>query len=315
MKITLSIQNENVPFPTASNPAQQLRNRQVLKARKSGANLTTNIGIQVAILLHMITAFPGAREMIRSPYRLLQSGNSSAKLRKGETAIYGMAVPQYKAWFRGKYLGNVCPKAKGCTLSCIGKTGRYGIGATAARMWTRVLWHTNRELFLTLLNFELADLNAKAANAIGNVAVRLNVTSDIRWERYIDMSLYPEIQFYDYSKWSPLDRKDIAQTYDMTYSVSEDYSVNDIVTAIANGHRLAMIVPTKNDANVTSITIGDTVIPCVNGDKSDERFLEPTGVIVLLRVKRVTSKDRNQDDIYNGGMVRDNKTLEIIWAR
>ena len=315
MKITLSIQNETVPFPTASNPAQHLRNRQVLAARKSGVDLTTNVGIQVAILLHMITEFVGAKEMLRSPYRLLQTGDSSAKLRKGETSIYGLAMPQYKAWFAGRYLGNVCAKAAGCVLSCIANTGRYGIGASAARIWVRALWSTNRDLFLALLNNELADLNAKAAKVDGSVAVRLNVTSDIRWERYINMSLYPNIQFYDYTKYTPKQRSGIASNYDITYSVSGEWTVSDIVTAIANGSRLAMIVPTKDDASVTSITVGDTVIACVNGDHSDERFLDPSGVIVLLRVKRLTSKEHNQNAIYDGDMVRSNRTLEIIGNR
>lgn len=271
--------------------------------------------LQLRILAHLTTVLPGLRSMIRSPYKLLMTGDASAKLRKGETSIYGMSMPQYKLWINRTtglgtqvkpanladwfYCGNVCPHADGCVNTCIAATGHYGMGQSFARAWVRVLWTSNRPLFLELLTMELTKINAKARKVEGNVAVRLNVTSDVEWERYIDMAQFESIQFYDYTK-SPT-RPNIATNYDITFSVTRRMSVADIRAAALSGKRLAVVVPTKNDATATTFA----GLPAVNGDISDERFLDLPGTVVLLRVKRPTNGARIAD-IYDGGMVRTN---------
>ena len=271
--------------------------------------------LQAAIGEHLTTMFPNVRSMVRSPYRLTMTGDASAKLRKGETSIYGVSMPPARLWIAAdgttsatlpdcggvwQYFGNVCPWADGCVETCIASTGHYGMGQSIARAWVRVLWHTRRDLFVALLTRELSALNVKARKSPGRVAVRLNVTSDIRWERHIDMASYDALTFYDYTKAAPAARSAIAPNYDLTFSVTRRWSVDDMRAAAADGRRLAVIVPDHAAADAPTIA----GIPAVNGDHSDERFADAAGVAVLLRVKRPTNRAPIAA-IYDGGMVRD----------
>lgn len=274
-------------------------------------NEATNI--QNDIRAHLSGLFPGVRSMLRSPYKLLMTGDASAKLRKGETSIYGVSMPPSKLWIHTtgltstvaptgdgwRYFGNVCPWSDGCEETCISTTGHYGMGQSIARSWVRVLWHTNKPLFLRLLTRELVTLERKASKVPGAVAVRLNVTSDVRFERHIDMSAYPTIQFYDYTKASPSARSGRASNYDLTFSVTQRWSVADMRAASAAGERMAVIVPDHAAADAPTLA----GLVAVNGDHSDERFNDAPGVVVLLRVKRPTN-GAPIAAIYRGGMVR-----------
>lgn len=272
--------------------------------------------VQNDVREHLTTILPGEPDMSRKTYRLLTSGDDSAKLVKGETSIYSMSMPQHKLWINrdtGKcvrelptgsladwlYVGNVCPFADGCVETCIANTGRLGMGQTIKRAWVRVLWSTNKALFLELLALELSKLDGKARKVDGDIAVRLNLSSDVKWERYVDMSKYGAIRFYDYTK--ARTRSDVASNYDITFSVTRRQSVADMTAAVAVGRRLAVVVPTKADAAATTFA----GLPAVSGDVSDERFKDPAGVVVLLYVKRPTN-GADVADIYRGGMVRNN---------
>lgn len=262
-------------------------------------------------------------------HRLLADGASSAKLRKSRyiiAATYGLAMPPSRVWIdpdtvgaashtprQGwQYIGNVCSWADGCEETCISSTGHYGMGQSAARTWARVLWSRNRSLFLELLHAELAAVNDKArrkarqSRRAVRFAVRLNVTSDVPWHRYVDFAAYRSLVFYDYSK-DP--RRAEQSPADITASVTRGWSVDDIRDRVARGVRVAVVVPTAEDATATTFA----GLPAVNGDDSDARFADPAGVVVLLRVKRPTN-GTDVAAIYRGGMVRDTVTGEILAA-
>jgi hypothetical protein len=246
---------------------------------------------------------------------LLQDGTAQTKLAKNELRTFGVSMPPARLWIDAggnyshtatdgaMYLGNVCPWADGCEETCIASTGHYGMGQSLARGWVRYLWKNNRELFVALLAAELRALDLRAEKEEQSYAVRLNVTSDIMWTRFVDATDYPSLTFYDYTK--NVDASTDGR--DVTVSVTRKWSVDDMRDAIARGVRLAVVVPTAGDA--ASQTFAG--LPAINGDDSDARYNDPRGVVVLLRIKRPTN-GAPVSAIYAGGMVRDITTGEIL---
>lgn len=271
------------------------------------------VAIRADVADAIAAAFPDAPNLVRRTYRLLGSGESSAKLRKGSTVTFGLSMPPSRVWLASdgrvstvrpdgagwQYLGNVCPWSDGCEETCIASTGRYGMGQSVARVWVRVLWKIDRPLFLELLGAELANLDRWARRRGLRVAVRLNVTADIRFERHIGLARFEHLTFYDYTKAPAAARSARPANYDLTFSVTRSWTVRDMRRMVAAGERIAVVVPTAVDADVSTFA----GIDAVNGDMSDERFKDPTSVAVLLRVKRPTN-GAPVSAIYAGGMVR-----------
>ena len=104
---------------------------------------------------------------------------------------------------------NVCPGASaGCAAACLNTAGRGAMNVVqAARLKKTQRFFQDRQQFLWDLVNEISALRRKA-NAKGmKAAVRLNGTSDLPYERYKIrdtgkniMQLFPDVQFYDYTK-------------------------------------------------------------------------------------------------------------------
>lgn len=185
----------------------------------------------------------------------------------------------------------VCASAStGCTTACLYTSGK---GAMTYVQTARIA--KTQRLFEDADNFlrdMVKDIEAtvrKAARARLIPAVRLNLTSDVRWENievevrgvtYPNlMAAFPNVQFYDYTKHT--NRKNIPANYHLTFSRSES---NDhmIAEMIEKGFNVAVVFDTKKGADLPATWNGYTVI---DGDISDLRFLDPRGVIVGLRGK------------------------------
>jgi hypothetical protein len=139
----------------------------------------------------------------------------------------------------------------------------------------------------------MAQLVREVANHIKRAAkhnlipcVRLNGTSDIRWESVaVDgarniFERYPTVQFYDYTKIA--NRRNLPANYHLTFSLAED---NDTAAEVAllNGFNVAVVFKA-----VPKAFMGRKV---VDGDVNDLRFLDPAGVIVGLTAKAKAKKD------------------------
>ena len=110
---------------------------------------------------------------------------------------------------------------------------------------------------------------------------RLNGTSDLAWEKYtLDgynvFELFPEVQFYDYTK--ILGRK-VADypNYHLTFSRAED-NMDDCLKAQKEGMNVAVVYD-RIPAHVYS------------ADEDDLRFLDPFVAIVGLKAKGRAKKD------------------------
>jgi hypothetical protein len=168
-----------------------------------------------------------------------------------------------------------------------------------SRLRKTLYFNQYRELFMHQLHNELIRERAKAKRNDYKLIVRLNGTSDIRFEN-IPVSGYPnimqalpDIQFYDYTKLA--NRKNVPANYDLTFSYSGVPAYAPYVAkAVANGERIAVVF--RNRAIVEAMLAnGDTFLglPVIDGDNSDIRHLEPKGVIVALYAKGPARKDQS----------------------
>jgi len=110
------------------------------------------------------------------------------------------------------------------------------------------------------------------------------------------------LTLYDYSK-APLGgplglEAQRAAGWDITASMAADRpsAVADAMAALGAGFRLAVpVAMAKGDPLPVALTLvrgGQTVrVPCISGDLSDHRHLDPHGVAVILRTKRSRGAD------------------------
>jgi hypothetical protein len=197
---------------------------------------------------------------------------------------------------------NTCPMATiaQCEKACLYSAGR---GAFSSVQQSRInkakLFHTQRQEFMTKLAQDIEKLIKKANKAGMTPLVRLNGTSDIRWEnirfdyefahgkiRTVTIfEVFPEVQFYDYTKLA--NRKDVPGNYDLTFSYSGVPAYQKYVDqAIKAGMRIATVFRSKKDIPGTFLGL-----ECVDGDDSDIRHLDPKGCIVALYAKGNAKKD------------------------
>lgn len=190
---------------------------------------------------------------------------------------------------------NVCPGASlACLDACLNTAGRGGIikkGETTntiqkARLRKTLAFFNETETFMLQLAKEIGSI-VKLANKHGlTPAIRLNGTSDIRWENekvgnFANlMEMFPNVIFYDYTKLA--NRRNLPPNYRLTFSLSESNDVS-AEQALSAGMNVAVVF-----RNLPPTFMGR---PVIDGDVSDLRFLDPMGVIVGLKAKGKAKKD------------------------
>jgi hypothetical protein len=192
----------------------------------------------------------------------------------------------------------VCPMAKlaNCESACLYTAGRGAMSNVQnARLAKTKRFFEDRENFMLDLVHSIEVLLRKAKREGLTPLVRLNGTSDIRWEHVrIDeaiggfsniMSVFPEVQFYDYTKIA--NRHAIPANYDLTFSYSGVSAYGKFVeTAIARGMRIAVVW-----RSVEAIPANFLGMPVLPGDDSDVRHIEPQGAVVALYAKGAAKRD------------------------
>jgi len=236
----------------------------------------------------------------RLPEKLLGI-DTNAKTIKGEkynikTAILYL-MPSDKS---GQQL---CPMAKlaGCEKACLFTAGRGAMSSVMlSRLRKTLYFNQYRDQFMLQLQNELIRERAKAKRRGYKLIVRLNGTSDIRWENvnigysYANiMQALPDIQFYDYTKIA--NRRNIPSNYDLTFSYSGVPAYQPFVAkAVANGERIAVVF--RNRAIVEQMLAnGETFLglTVVDGDNTDIRHLDPKGAVVALYAKGKARYDQS----------------------
>ena len=191
---------------------------------------------------------------------------------------------------------NTCPKATaGCKAACLNTAGRGGIfkkGETTnviqkARIRKTISFFEDREQFMFDLVKEISKTIKKAEKLSLIPVFRLNGTSDLSWEKYevADnkniFEMFPEVQFYDYTKVLGRKVKHIPN-YHLTFSKADGNDM-DVRIAASNGMNVAAVFHKLPENYIGR--------PVINGDETDLRFLDPKGVIVGLKAKGKAKKD------------------------
>lgn len=214
--------------------------------------------------------------------------DANAKTVKGQGRGYMTAILYLAPADESGY--EVCPMAsKGCRKACLNKAGMGAFSNVQAARIAKTKWYfEDRPAFMAQLVTEVRAFIRKAIKLGLIPVVRLNGTSDIPWERVpVEgqpniMSLFPTVQFYDYTKRS--NRRDLPANYHLTFSLAED---NDSRASAAarNGANIAVVF--RND-KFPATYMG---MPVVDGDADDLRFLDGRGVVVGLKAKGPAKKD------------------------
>jgi hypothetical protein len=217
---------------------------------------------------------------------------SNTKIRKGEKSGYktaGIHLAPHK--LSGH---NTCVAAsKGCAAACLNTAGMGAYSTVqAARIKKTKMFFEDRGNFLNTLVKEIQSAIKKAKKNGMTPAFRLNLTSDIAWEKITInnqtiMEMFPDVNFYDYTK---IPRRMLnflngkfPKNYHLTFSRSENNQTHaDIVMGC--GGNVAVVFRGK----LPDTYKGKKVI---DGDENDLRFLDPKGVIVGLVEKGKAKKD------------------------
>ena len=203
---------------------------------------------------------------------------------------------------------NLCPFASiGCLFACLYTAGMGKFRSVQhARLTKAKLFLDDRKAFVELLKIDIQAHIRKSKRENMSPAVRLNGTSDIAWEleKGIDgknlMQTFPNVAFYDYCK-SPLralkyQLGKLPSNYHLTFSRSESNQTQ--VDSLIGKVNIAIVFSTKKGKDLPLEYMGRKV---VDGDETDARFLDESGVIVGLRSKGSGKKDQSGFVIQLGG--------------
>lgn len=216
--------------------------------------------------------------------KLLNAGNY--KTRKGEKygwKTYGIHLAPYN--LSGK---NVCSSASaGCSAACLNTAGRGSMHSVQdARVKKTRRFFEDRNGFLSQLFKEIKSSVKSATKKELKSCFRLNLTSDILWERLV-VEKFPQVQFYDYTKHLKrfvrfLEGK-LPNNYHLTYSRDETTPDTLIKSLCASGGNVAVVFRKKLPKTWLGIEV-------IDGDDSDLRFEDGNGKIVGL-VEKGKAKD------------------------
>jgi len=202
-------------------------------------------------------------------------------------------------------LGDVCHHASpACRAACIHYSGRAAMikkgentnTIIEARKRKTKLFFQDNKAFMAALFADIARQQNYAAKKCMALAIRLNGTSDIPWEKIRHdgksiFDLFPDVQFYDYTK-NP-DRLSLGiSNYHVTFSRSE---INETIAheKLLKGHNVAIVFAGKRLPEKYTVIDNEMefVFDVINGDEHDLRHLDPRGVVVGLTAKGKGKKD------------------------
>lgn len=224
---------------------------------------------------------------------LIRAGGD-AKTIKGNDSGYLTAIMYMTPY---KTLGhNLCPMAEtaGCLEGCLNTAGRGSMNSVQKGRARKAQWFVkDRNGFMAQLIKDLTRFQNYCERRDLKPAIRLNGTTDIRWELIkvngeTIFELFPNITFYDYTKIA--NRRNLPNNYHLTFSYSATNAtyLKQVDIAKANGLNIAVVF--RNKEKIPSEFIG---LPTIDGDKTDLRFLDPKQSIVALYAKGKARKDNS----------------------
>ena len=144
----------------------------------------------------------------------------------------------------------------------------------------------DRDAAVREISSEISRVKAYATARGWRVAVRLNGTSDLRWEAFAAslFSEHADVNFYDYTKVSDrVTNPNLPANYTLVYSRSERAGSERMARfVLAMGFNVAIVFNTRRGQSLPATWGG---YPVIDGDETDLRYLDPAGSVVGLRAK------------------------------
>jgi hypothetical protein len=200
---------------------------------------------------------------------------------------------------------NICAFKGLCEIPCLQTSGRLKFTKSQLAMLKRRLLFTYAIKYEPAIYFDLLcqaiDKEQRKAHRLGlKLAVRLNGTSDIRFER-LNMKTgkedapisgesiirkYPNVEFYDYTKfpnflrisWMPW------ENYHLTYSFNENTTSLEIESNFKAGRNVAIVFRSHIP---NEIMFDGNLVEVIDGDKHDLRLphIDGTSKFIALTAK------------------------------
>lgn len=231
-------------------------------------------------------------------FLLSKDNNKTVKGEKYGWITYIMYMSPFTQNATGK---NVCSHASsGCVEACLFGSGFGGMftNVEKGRINKTNYFLANRNAFLEQMYNEIEKVVAKHKEKKERVCIRLNGTSDLAWEKFKVkdgkslMELFPDVQFYDYTKNYLRFERVLPENYHLTFSRSES-NEEHVERILAMGHNVAIIFD-----ELPETYKGYKV---VNGDLSDLRFEDEKNVVVGLKYKKLTGRGANNKKVFDSG--------------
>jgi len=226
---------------------------------------------------------------------LLTAPDGNVKLSKSNAWGLSLSPASTAGW-------NVCrASSAGCRAVCLATSGKGGLQSVQdARRWKVALLAAAPALFVRQLADELRKVaGRRPLDRLGRrtgplVPVRLNVLSDLAWERFAPALFaggadgIAGVRWYDYSKRVG---RVLPANYHVTMSANERHADGDLAAlASTYGTNVAVVFDTTRGHALPATYAGVRV---VDGDVSDSRWSDAVGVIVGLRAKGAAIGDRS----------------------
>jgi hypothetical protein len=229
-------------------------------------------------------------------YAVFSENNSKLNKEKSIYTIGLMLSPAKSSGF------NVCPYSGECEKACIGLYAGFNRLKTVQdkHIETTRKFFNDPKTFLNIMLFDILKAERYAEKQGKKLAVRLNVFSDIAWEKMkfvCGRNLFEILAdngrktiLYDYTK-NP-NRFYLNSThsnYHITASYSEKWALNQTETwgLFKKGINIAIpfigSIPKRHTMHFQNS--GKINMPVLDGDKSDYRPNDPKGIFIGLKAK------------------------------
>ena len=169
---------------------------------------------------------------------LVTNGTDNPKTAKNATAGITKCVSMLPATLGG--IGNLCPFADDCALTCLNYTGRGSLPTTMfARLARTIVFQLAREWSLETIARQLTNAQKTADRLEQTLFFRGNMLTDYPWEWTGLVDNFTRVHWYDYTK-NPNRAGRLRPNYWVTFSRG---SSNDSAVAkvLARGCNVAMV--------------------------------------------------------------------------
>ena len=219
--------------------------------------------------------------------KLLDTNASNTKVKKTEKKADNVRLASLSL-MPDEIICPWCVKA-GCKNLCLKASGRGRFDNVAqGRQRKTDYWHASQLEFLTQLRNELANFEKLCFKTNVRPVVRLNVLSDIQWERHDVPQSFPNISFYDYTKLAQrLDKT--PDNYRLMFSYSGTKAYQPQVKRALKTDAPISVVFTELPTNPNYRFLGR---PVIDGDQSDLINLNAGKVIIGLKYKRTKASSQ-----------------------